>query len=141
MAGSRVPDVVMAGVASLKSDTPLGALVGSSIFTHVKQGTEPPYLRILGGDEVPWVVELGDDNGARQVDLLVTAVSIYTGTAEVDGIASAVMSVLLDDAAWSALDGYEQVEFVRNTALPPEDLLADGVLWFLRTVVVRVSVR
>jgi len=137
MPGSQVPAVVNVAVDVLRAISPLAA----KVYTHVPQGTDAPYTWVLGGEEIPWVVEFGDDNGARQVDLVVTVVSTYRGTAEVDQLASIVLDVLLDDASWDALDGYEQVEFIRNTAQPPADLLADGVLWFLRTVVVRVAVQ
>lgn len=142
MAGSHVPAVVAAAVSALKTDTTLtGLLGGAKAYTHVPQGTDAPYLAILGGDEIPWVVEFGDDNGARQVDLLVNCVTIYKGTLQADTIASAVMSVLLENAPWLSIDEYEQVELVRNTAQPPIDMLGDGVYWFLRTVAVRVSLR
>ncbi len=142
MAGSQVPAVVNAAVDALKTDTTLsGLLGGAKVYTNVPQGTDVPWVQVLGGDEIPWATTFGDDDGSRQVDLLATCVTTYKGTQQVDGIASAVMSVLLENAPWLGIDEYEEVELVRNTAQPPVDLLADGVLWFLRTVVVRVSLR
>jgi len=141
MAGSHVPAVVDAAVDALRLDSTLaGQLTAAKIYTHVPQGTDPPYAWVLGGEELPWAMAFGDDAGFRQVDLMVTVVSTYRGTVEVDELGSLVLDVLLEDAAWSNLVGYAQVEFVRNTALPPTDLLTDGVMWFLRTIVVRVFV-
>jgi hypothetical protein len=152
VAASRVRDCVNAAVDALKFDTTLTTLLGSAkVYTHVKQGTPTPYTLVMGGDEIPWVVTLecssfgspattdGGDSGGRQVDVLVQCVSTYQGSAEVDGVASRVMEVLTDSATWAAVTAFQLAEFVRNTAQPPVDLNADGVLWFVRVVTVRVS--
>lgn len=144
MAGSRVQDVVNAGVDALQADTALIALLGTAkSYTHVPQGTDTPYTMVIGGDEAPWAVTLafGDDgdSGGRQVDVIVQCVSTYRGSAQVDGIASRVMEVLTDASAWAAVDGFQLAEFVRNTAQPPIDLNSDGTLWFVRLVTVRVT--
>jgi len=145
VAASRVRDCVNASVDALKVDSSLIALVGTDkVHTHLKQGTDPPYVLIMGGDEVPWAVAFGDDNGGRQVDLVVQCASTYRGTMQVDSMASRIMDVLLGDpfappTFWNAIDGFANVEFVRNAFQPPVDLNNDGVLWFQRFVTVRVS--
>jgi hypothetical protein len=152
VAGSRVRDCVNAAVDALKADSALIALLGSAkVNTHVPQGTDPPYVQVLGGDEIPWVATLacssftspaesdGGDSGGRQVDVLVQCVSTYRGTVQVDGIASRVLEVLTDVDTWPAVTGWQLTEFVRNGFQPPVDLNADGVLWFVRIVTVRVS--
>ena len=49
------------------------------------------------------------------------------------------MEALTDPDTWLGVEGFQVAEFVRNTAVSPQDLLGDGVLWFLRQVTVRVS--
>jgi hypothetical protein len=74
------------------------------------------------------------------VDVWAQCVSIYRGTQQVDAIASRVMEVLTEASNWrgiTALPDFQLAEFVRNTAQLPTDL--NGVLWFQRLVVVRVS--
>lgn len=148
MAASRVPETVAAAVTALAGDVTLTALLGGAkAYTHVPQSTDPPYVVVLGGDELPWAVTLADptspedfgDSGGRQCDVWVQCVSTYRGTEQVDGIASRVMEVLTDGGTWSGTPmlGFQLAEFVRNSAFPPTDL--NGVLWFQRTVVVRVS--
>lgn len=150
MAGSRVPEVVAAAVSALQADAGLTALLGTAkTYTHVPQGTDPPFVTILGGDELPWSVTfeafadvtVGDagDNGGRTCDVLAQCVSTYRGTEKVDSIASRVLEVLTNDATWTDVSGFQLAEFVRNTALPPSDVFNDGKLWFQRTVVVRVA--
>lgn len=160
MAGSRVRDCVNAAVDALKADAALIAILNPpangggevpKVYTHVPQSTEAPYAQVLGGDEIPWAPTLveygigsplgtdGGDSGGRQVDVVVQCVSTYRGTKEVDNIASRVMEVLTDDATWSAVVGFQLAEFVRNAFQPPVDLNADGVLWFVRLVTVRVT--
>jgi hypothetical protein len=141
VAGSRVRDCVNAAVDTLKADTGLLALVGPAdrINVHIPQGTDTPYAMIMGGDEIPWAQAFGDDTPSRQVDVLVQCVSTYRGSSQVDSIASAVMDVLTDDTTWAGVSGFSAVEFVRNAFAPPADLNADGVLWFVRLVAVRVS--
>jgi hypothetical protein len=150
MAGSRIPDVVAAAVSALATDATLATLLGGpKAYTHVPQNSDPPWVWVLGGDEVPWAVTLTDfaspsdygDSGGRQCDVVVQCASTYRGTKEVDGIASRVMEVLIDGDPWTAtaLSGFQLAELVRNSALPAADLFADGRLWFQRAVVVRVS--
>jgi hypothetical protein len=142
VAGSRVPDVVNAAVDGLRADATLisaSLLNGSKVFTHVEQGTTTPYCVVLGGDEAPWSETFGEDNGGRTVDVLVQCVSTYKGSKQVDDVASQVMETLLDSDTWSAVDDFGAVQFVRNTAQLPVDLNADGVLWFVRVVTVRVT--
>lgn len=150
MAGSRIPDVVAAAVTALAADaTLIGLLGGAKAYTHVPQNSDPPWVWVLGGDEVPWAVTFAEtdspadygDSGGRQCDVLVQCASTYRGTKEVDGIADAVMQVLTDNDTWSAtaLFGFQVAEFVRNSALPPADLFGDGRQWFQRAVVVRVT--
>jgi Protein of unknown function (DUF3168) len=144
VAGSRVRDCVNAAVDALKVDIGLLALVGTDkVHTHLKQGTDPPYVLLMGGDELPWAVTFAmddsGDNGARQVDVVVQCASTYRGSMQVDSIASRVMEVLTDDAIWSGVTGFQVCEFVRNAFQPPVDLNSDGVLWFQRFVTVRVS--
>lgn len=144
MAASRVPDVVNAAVDALKTDATLQALLGTAkVYTHVEQGTKPPYCMVMGGSEIPWTESLSfeddGDNGGRQVDVLVQCVSTYRGSSQVDGIASRVMEVLTNAANWASVNTFQLAQFVRNEASPPIDLNADGVLWFVRLVTVRVS--
>ena len=152
MAGSRVRDCSNAAVDALKADTTLSTILnGAKAYTHVPQGTDPPYVMVRGGDEVPWAVTMtmdslispgetnGGDNGARQVDIMVDCVSIGRGTAQVDSIADRVMEVLTDPDVWMMVDGFHLCEFIRNAAQLPLDINNDGVIWFVRTVVVRVS--
>jgi hypothetical protein len=126
-------------------------LGGPKVYTHVPQGTDPPYLVVLGGDEMPWAPSFeemvgtfgtdGGDSGGRQCDVLVQCVSVYRGTEQVDALAGQVMTVLTDPASWTvtALPTWQVTEFVRNTSTLPTDL--NGVLWFQRTVSVRVTVQ
>lgn len=156
MAGSRVRDCVNAAVDALKADATLAALLGTTVAmpkvdTHIRQSTDPPYAMVLGGDEVPWVVSFmqtgigspdgtdGGDSGGRQVDVIVQCVSTYRGTSQVDSVADRVLDVLTEDGTWALVTGFRLVEFVRNAFQPPVDLNADGVLWFVRLVTVRVS--
>jgi len=150
VAGSRVGDVVAAAISGLVTDSTLsGLLGGAKCYTHVPQGTDPPYVVLIGGDEVPFGVtmlqDLGTfddsgDSGGRQVDVWAQCVSTYRGSEQVDGIASQVMTTLTDATTWTtvtALADFQLAEFVRNTAQFPTDL--NGVLWFQWVVVVRVS--
>lgn len=140
MAGSRVADVVNAAVDALKVDaTLLGQLTTAKVYTHVPQKTPPPYVIVMGWDEVPWAQDFGVDNGGRQAEVLVHCVTQTRGTAQVDAVASSVLDVLTDEATWSGVTGYQAVDFVRNQAQPPADLFGDGNLWFLRLVLVRVT--
>ena len=143
MAGSRVPDVVAAAVAALVAD-------GATAYTHVPKGTDPPYELVMGGDELPfaqtfacndpvWGSDAGD-SGGRQVDIVTTCFSTFRGSAEVDDMASRVMAVLMTPTIWTDVAGFHAVDFVRNTATLPVDMYGDGVMWFLRAVVVRVTV-
>jgi len=154
VAGSRVRDCVNAAVDALKADTALLALVGAAtkVDTHIRQGTDTPYAMVLGGDEIPWAPVLiqtlgspldtdGGDDGGRQVDIIVQCVSTYRGTKEVDQMADRVLTVLTDDDTWRLVDGFQLSEFVRNAFQPPIDLNADGVLWFVRLVTVRVTLQ
>jgi len=154
VAGSRVRDVVNAAVDGLKADAALLVLIGpaTKVDTHIRQGTDTPYTMVLGGDEIPWAPVLlqtlgspldtdGGDDGGRQVDVIVQCVSTYRGTKEVDQIADRVMTVLTDDGTWRLVTGFQLSEFVRNQFQPPVDLNADGVLWFVRLVTVRVTLQ
>lgn len=151
MAGSRVDDVVSAAVNALQDDSTLETLLGgSSVGTYVDQNTDPPYVVVMGSDELPWAVTfeqfsdttVGDegDNGGRTVDVLCQCVSTKKGTQEVDRIASRVLEVLTSEDTWADLDDFQLAEFVRNTALLPTDLFVVGTLWYQRQVVVRVTV-
>lgn len=146
MAGSRVQDVLNAGIDALKADATLTALTlasGSKVFSFVPQGTSAPYAMAYAGDEVPWVETLEEDdddgdNASRQIDLVVQCVSTYQGQKQVNDIADRVMAILLDAATYAAVVGFELAHFVRNAGQPPADLNNDGVLWFVRVVTVRV---
>lgn len=146
MAGSLVRECVNAAVDALKVDTALLAIVGTGkISVHIAQGTNPPYVMVRGGTEVPWSITLdafGDDgdNGGRQIDVLVDLVSTYRGSSQVDSMADRVMEVLTDQSIWSAISGFQLAEFIRNDAPPPQALAADGTLWFTRFVTMRVTV-
>ncbi len=106
---------------------------------------------VLGGDEIQWGVTFveagigsplgtdGGDSGGRQVDVIAQCVSTYRGTKEVDEIADRVMRVFTDDSTWAVIAGFQLAEFVRNAFQPPIDLNADGTLWFVRLVTVRVT--
>lgn len=152
MAGSRVRDCVNAAVDALKVDAALIALLGTAkVGTHLAEGTDPPYALVIGGDELPWAVTFvetgigsplgtdGGDSGGRLVDVHVQCTSTYRGSTQVDQIASRVMELLTDDGTWAGVTGFQIAEFVRNTMQPPVDLNADGLLWFVRFVTVRVS--
>lgn len=147
MATSRVRDCVNAAVDGLKVHAGLLAVLGSAkVNTHVPQGTTPPYTMVMGGTEVPWAETLeededGGDSGGRQVDVLTQCVSTYQGSKEVDSIAAEVMECLIGPASsvWDAVDGFQIATFISNVAQPPIDLNADGVLWFVRLVTVRVT--
>jgi hypothetical protein len=147
MAASRVPDVVAAAVTALQDDATLTTLVGSGhVQTHIPQGTDPPYVWVMGGDELPWALTFaqftdttvsdGGDNGARTVDVRATCVSTYRGSKQVEDMASRVLEVLTTDATWATVTGFQVADFVRNVALQPENV--NGVLWFYREVTVRV---
>ena len=142
MAGSSVPDVVEAAVTALVAN-------GAQAYTHVPKGTDPPYELVIGGDELPIAqtfpcdqpgspVTDGGDTG-RTVDVSVVCFSTFRGSAEVDDMASDVMDVLTLPITWSSVPGFQACDFVRNTTQFPTDLYADGIMWFLRTVVVRVT--
>lgn len=153
MAGSRVGDVVAAAVTALQGDTELRTRLGgaATVYTHVEQGTDPPYVAVLGGDEQPWAVTfeqyadttIGDDgdNGGRTVDVVCQCMSTYRGTKEVDSIADRVIEVLTSVSTWTVtgLEDFQLAELVRNTALIPTDLFVMGTLWFQRQVVIRVT--
>ena len=145
MATSRVPDVVNAAVDALRDDSTLETLLGGEkVYTHVPEKTATPYAMVMGGDEIPWAETLDDeddgDSGGRQVDVIVQCASQYRGSKEVDDIASRVMAVLTDGSTWAAVAGFQVALFIRNASNPPIDLNADGVLWFVRLVTVRVTV-
>ena len=141
MAGSRVTDIVNAAVDALQGDALLTSALGSAKnYTNVPATTQPPYNLVLGGDEAPWAVEFGDDVGGRTIDLSVECYTKYRGSTQVDGIASHVMDVLLDQGTWNSVDGYQAVDFLRNAALPPQTLTDDGEPWYVRRVTVRVTV-
>lgn len=152
MAASRVPDVVNAAVDALVAETALTTLLGGAkAYTHVPKGTDPPYVLVLGGDEVPWatgfvcqdgspIVTDSADSGGRQVDVIVQCVSTFRGSAEVDDIASTVMDVLTDNATWSGVTGFQITQLVRNLAQFPQDVFGDGVVWFQRQLTIRVTV-
>lgn len=140
MAGSRVADVVNAAVDALVADaTLIGAswLNGAKVYTHVPLDTDPPYVVVLGGDEVPWA-EVFESDSARQVDVNVRAVSVYRGTKQVDGLANLIMTRLTTNSTWTGVSGYSANWFVRNAA--PTLTEVNGVLWFERLVTVRVCV-
>jgi hypothetical protein len=150
VAGSRVPDVVAAAIAALRTDGTLTGLLGTAkVYTHVPLGTDPPYLVVMGGDEMPFGTTLtqdlgtfndSGDSGGRQVDVWVQCVSTHRGTEQVDTLASRVMEVLTESSNWTgvtALSDFQLADFIRNSAQVPTDL--NGVLWFQRLVVVRVS--
>lgn len=152
MAGSRVGDVVAAAVTALQGDADLATRLGgtATVYTHVEQGTDPPYVAVLGGDEQPWAITFQQvmdvtsdddgDNGGRTVDVLCQCVSTYRGTKEVDSIADRVIEVLTSAATWSGVVDFQLAELIRNTALIPTDLFVVGTLWFQRQVVIRVTV-
>lgn len=138
MAGSRVRDVVNAAVDALNASPAVGAA-----YTHVPQNTNPPYIHVLGGLEVPWAVSLecasdGGDNGSRQVEVCLYCVSTYKGTAQVDQLADDVMTRLTDPAQWSGVAGFQLSEFVRNEK--PQQVELNGEFWYLREVTMRVTV-
>ena len=129
--------------------------IGAPAFTHVPKGTDPPYELVMGGDELPWAMGFacedfvgsppalgsdGGDSGGRTVDVIVACVSTYRGSADVDDMASDAMATLTLVNTWAGVLGFQAVDFVRNTAAPPQDVAGDGVMWFQRTVVVRVTV-
>lgn len=147
MAGSRVPDVVTAAVTALEA-------IGARAYTHVPKGTDPPYELVMGGDEAPWAMGFAcddltgtpagtdaGDSGGRTVDVFVACVSTFRGSAEVDDMASVALVTLTDLATWAGVPGFQAVDFVRNTASVPQDVAGDGVMWFQRTLVVRVTVQ
>lgn len=147
MAASRVGDVVTAAVAALQA-------VGAQAYTHIPKGTDPPYELVMGGDEVPWALGFacddltgsplasdGGDSGGRAVDIVVACVSTFRGSAEVDDMASLAMLTLTTLGTWAGVPGFQAVDFVRNTASVPQDVAGDGVMWFQRTLVVRVTVQ
>lgn len=152
MAGSRVRDCNNAAVDAMRGDSALASILnGAKVYTHVPQGTDPPYVFVRGGDEVPWAVTMtenslispeetnGGDNGARQVDIVVDCVSTSRGSAQVDSIADRVMEILTDTDSWVGVSGMQLAEFIRNTAQIPLDINSDGVLWFVRSVTIRAS--
>lgn len=147
MAASRVPDVVTAAVSALVAS-------GATAYTHVPKGTDPPYELVMGGDELPWAVGFacddltgspaasdGGDSGGRTVDVFVSCVSTFRGSAEVDDMASLALLTLTDLTTWAGVPGFQAVDFVRNSASVPQDVAGDGVMWFQRTLVVRVTVQ
>ena len=147
MAASRVPDVVTAAVTALQA-------IGAPAFTHVPKGTDPPYELVMGGDELPWAMGFAcddltgtpagtdaGDSGGRTVDVFVACVSTFRGSAEVDDMASVAMAELIQVTPWLGVHGFQAVDFVRNSASPPQDIAGDGVMWFQRTLVVRVTVQ
>jgi hypothetical protein len=79
------------------------------------------------------------DSGGRTVDVQVQCVSTFRGSAQVDDIASAVMDVLTDDPTWAGVSGFQIAAFISNRAQPPQDIFGDGVVWFIRTVTIRVT--
>jgi hypothetical protein len=148
VAGSRVQDVVTAAVAALET-------IGARAYTHVPKGTDPPYELVMGGDELPFalgfacdelagsppaLISDGGDSGGRTVDVIVSCVSTFRGSAEVDDMASTTLAALTLVETWAGVAGFQAVDFLRNTASVPADVAGDGVMWFLRTVVVRVTV-
>jgi Protein of unknown function (DUF3168) len=143
---SRVDELVDAAVDALLADAPfITQLGGPKVYSHVPQKTAPPYAIVLGGDELPWLVDFaagGDsDNGARQIDVVVQVTSTFKGQSEVNQLASSTMRILLADAPWAAIDGFMLVEFVRNQAQPPIDLMSDGVIWYTRFMTVKISLQ
>ena len=149
MAGSRVRPCVNAAVDAVKVDADLLSIVGANkIATHIPQDTDPPFVLVMGGDELPFAETMeslydgspdSGDSAGRTVDVTCQCSSTYRGTAQVDAMADRVMTVLLDDSIWYGLSGFQRVQFVRNQGIPPSDPNNDGTLWFIRLVTVRVT--
>jgi hypothetical protein len=154
VAASRVPDCVNAAVDGLKADATLiaaGLLGSAKVYTHVPQGTDAPYVLIIGGDEVPWAETFtmesfvspattdGGDSGGRMVDVVAQIVSVYRGSKQVDDVASRVLEVLTDVDTWAGVTDFQLAQFIRNQAQPPIDLNNDGLMYFVRLVTVRVT--
>jgi hypothetical protein len=148
---SRVPDVVNAAVDALAASAALTALTTTAkVYTHVPKGTGSSYVQIIGGDEVPWAETMSNDfgspatfdtgdSGGRMVDLLALCASTFRGFDQVDDMASAVMDTLTDDATWTGVGGFQIAAFISNRAQQPQDIFGDGVMWFIRTVTIRVT--
>lgn len=150
MAGSRVRACVNVAVDAVKVDADLVSIVGAGtkVATHIPQDTDPPYVLVMGGDEVPWAEHMeatydgspdSGDSAGRQVDVICQCTSTNRGSSQVDAMADRVMTVLLDDSIWNGLSGFQRVQFVRNQGIPPSDPNNDGTLWFIRLVTVRVT--
>lgn len=138
MSGSARPALTAAVVAALRADPTLqAALGGPRVWVDVPQGTEPPYLWVLAGDEGP-VLRSPADRARRQVQLEVQAVSAYRGTSEVDALLSRVIEIL---DAWPALEvpGYTPSwSFVTNRKPVQAETVEGGIIVWLGTVVFNV---
>ena len=117
MAGSLIPDVVNAAVDALVADATLTTLLGGTakVYTYVPETTQPPYVLVQGGREIPWAerFDATGDDGARDVQVTTVAVSRYRGTKEADDITARILTVLLTVATWSGVSG------VKSCITPP----------------------
>lgn len=109
-------------------------LGGPKAFTYVPEDAVAPWLAVLGGLERPW--EQFKARG-RQGELLITAVSSYRGTTEVDEIIDLAMQAL--DNQVVTLEGFEggRLDWIGNREPPPPQEWGSQ-LWFTRTAVFRV---
>ncbi|MCL4848743.1 MAG: DUF3168 domain-containing protein [Acidobacteria bacterium] len=109
-------------------------LGGPKVYTYVPEEAVAPWIAVLGGQERPW--EQFKTRG-RQGDLLVTTVSTYRGTTEVDEITDLVMQALDDQGL--TLEGFEgaRLDWMGNREPPPPQEWGSQ-LWFTRTAVFRV---
>lgn len=133
--GSARPALTEATVTALANDGEILTLLGGArVWVNVPQETTPPYLWVLAGDEVPEARSMSN-RMRRMVDLEVTAVSAYRGTAEIDALLSRVIE-LLDPGP--AVAGYTAGwAFAINKRPVQADTVSGQVVW-LGTAVFRV---
>lgn len=135
--GSRVSDVTNAAIDALVADATLKAALGGTakVYSHVPEDTVPPYVVVLGGQELPWVFASQDDTG-RDVELEVVAVSAYRGTKEVDALINLALLVITDPATYGSVSGFALVRFDRNSR--PLMQMLEGRVWYERHATARL---
>lgn len=140
MAGLRLGDVTAAAITALNADTSITtALGGSKSYANVPEETQPPYVFLVGGAEVPWVESFSasGDDGGRQVDVIAEVWSKAFGTKEVDAISNLVLTRLTTESTWRpSVTGYAGMHFVGTS--PIQKYQVDGTMWVMRTTTVQL---
>lgn len=141
MAGTlRSPEVLNAAIDALTADATLTTLTGAAkTFTHVPADTAAPYVIVLPGLE-EGAFESFEDDTPRNVEIIVTCVSVYPGAKELTDITARVATVLMASTTWAGLSGLMAWRFVRATPTVASGG-QDGRIVYERSVAVQVQVQ